>query len=161
VARALFGFRGGRYTTARALAAGEADETVDDAQRARDRYATSKLCNLLTVEAMVRRGIDAVSLDPGLMPGTGLARERGALQRLGWNTIMRAVALVMPGASSARRSGRALAWLATAPGLAARHYDYRRRPRETWDGARRADWGDELYATSCELVAAASSQRAS
>jgi len=159
--RLLFGFRGGRYTSARALAAGEGDASVDDAQQARDRYATSKLCNLLTVEAMARRGIDAVALDPGLMPGTGIARERGALQRLGWSTIMRAVGLMLPGASSARRSGRALAWLATEPVLAARYYDYRRRPIEAWEGARRGDWAEELYATSCELVAAASSSRAS
>jgi len=47
------------------------------------------------------------------------------------------------------------------PVLEARYYDYRRRPIEAWDGARRSDWAEELYATSCELVAAPASSRAS
>jgi len=156
LARLLFGFRGARYTTARALAAGDGDASVDDAQRARDRYATSKLCNLLTVEALARRGIDAVALDPGVMPGTQLARAYGPVARFAWHTVMRAVALVMPGASSVRRSARALAWIATAPALAHRYYDHRKRPLEAWEGARRSDWIEDLYATSSELVASSS-----
>ena len=155
LARALFGFRGARYSDARALAAGEGDPAVDDAQRARDRYATSKLCNLLAMDALVRRGVDAVALDPGLMPGTGLARSYGAVTRLAWQTVMRAVALVLPGASSARHSGRALAWLATEGELAHRYYDFRRRPLDAWEGARRRDWSDELYASSSALVSSA------
>lgn len=114
LARVLFGFRGGRYTGARALAAGEGDHGVDDVQRARDRYATSKLCNLRTVDALARRGVAAVALDPGMMPGTQLARAYGPFARLAWHTIMRAAALVLPGASSVGRSSRALAWLARA-----------------------------------------------
>src|SRR5262245_12076779 len=52
-----FGFRGGMYTDAHALARGDGDRSpgVDDAQRARDAYATSKLCNLLAMAAIARR----------------------------------------------------------------------------------------------------------
>jgi NAD(P)-dependent dehydrogenase (short-subunit alcohol dehydrogenase family) len=143
-----FGFRGGRYTDARSLAAGAGDPTVGDAQRGKDRYATSKQCNLLAVNAIARRvpaeRLAVFALDPGLMPGTGLARDRSWIERLGWHTILRA----LPGTSSARRSGKALAWLATDRSLAGatgRYYDYRRRELEPPAPCRRADWADELY----------------
>lgn len=152
----MFGFRGGRYSDARRLAAGLGDPSVDDAQRARDRYATSKLCNLMTVEALARRGYDARSFDPGLMPGTGLARDRNWLARFAWHTVMRVAAFVLPGASSIRRSSAALAWLVTQP-ASAPHLDYRRRAIEPWSGVGRFDWSEELYATSLALVAAATS----
>jgi hypothetical protein len=154
-----FGFRGGRYTDARNLASGRGDPSVSDAQRARDRYATSKLCNLMTVEALARRGYDAHSFDPGLMPGTGLARDYGWLARVGWHTAMRLAAWILPGASSIRRSGNALAWLATQGAPIGRHLDYRRRVIEPWTGVSRLDWSEELYATSLELVSCATSRR--
>jgi NAD(P)-dependent dehydrogenase (short-subunit alcohol dehydrogenase family) len=150
-----FGFRGGLYTNARTLAAGEGDPVVDDGQRARDRYATSKLCNLMTMAAIARRTdrIATFAIDPGLMPGTGLARGQSAPVRFLWHTLLRAVALFAPGMSSATRSGRAFAWLMTSPELAnrtGRYFDYRRREL-TWTGSDRIDRQDELYATSLEL----------
>jgi len=150
-----FGFRGGRYTDARALAAGAGDPTVDESQRGLDRYATSKLCNLLAMAAIARRApasrLAAFALDPGLMPGTGLARDRSWLQRLAWHTVARA----LPGTSSARRSGAALAWLAADrahDGTTGRYFDFRRREIEPCAIARRVDWADELYATSLALA---------
>lgn len=150
-----FGFRGGLYTDARRLADGAGDLTVGERQRALDRYATSKLCNLLAMDAIARRApaarLAAFAFDPGLMPGTGLARDRGALSRLAWQTLARA----LPGSSSARRSGAALAWLVTDPSLAGtsgRYFDFRRRELERCALARRTDWADELYATSLQLA---------
>ncbi len=148
----LFGFRGGRYTDAKQLAAGAGDPAVGDGQRARDRYATSKLCNLLTTFALVQRGIDAYAFDPGLMPGTGLARDANPLLRLGWHTVMRGVALVMPGASSARRSGNALAWLVSEYTGSARYLDYRRRAIAPSADAQRRDLADELYDASAAMI---------
>ena len=148
----VFGFRGARYTNVDRLAAGDGDPAVDDAQRARDRYATSKLCNLLATFALVQRGTDAIAFDPGLMPGTGLARERGVLARFGWHTVMRAVALIAPGASSARRSGRALAWLAADYTGPARYLDYRRREVTRSSDALRPELAGELYASSLALI---------
>lgn len=155
-----FGFRGGRYTDARALADGTGDPTVDAPQQARDRYATSKLCNLLASFDLARR-IPAeracvLAFDPGLMPGTGLARDRGALTRLAWHTILRVAGALMPAASTARRSGAALAWLLTDPSLAGitgAYYDFRRRRIEPWDGARRADWAADLDAYCSAVIA--------
>jgi len=151
----LFGYRGGRYTDARALAAGDGDPAVDDAQRAKDRYATSKLCDLMAMAAIARRTdrIHTFAIDPGLMPGTGLARAYSAFSRLLWHTVLRAVALVAPGMSSTSRSGRTYAWILASPALAGttgRYIDYRRREL-TWTGSDRIDRQDELYATSLEL----------
>jgi len=152
-----FGFRGARYHDARSLARGDGD-APDAGQLSRDRYATSKLCNLLTVAAIARRvpasRFAAFAIDPGLMPGTGLARRRSVAVRVLWHTVMRVAGLVMPGASTARRSGAALAWLVSSPaldGTTGDYFDYRRRKRATWYGADRTDWADELYTTSLAL----------
>jgi NAD(P)-dependent dehydrogenase (short-subunit alcohol dehydrogenase family) len=151
-----FGFRGGRYTSARELAAGTGDSAVDDAQRGRDAYATSKLCNLLAMNAIARRTtqLATFALDPGLMPGTGLARDRGAITRAAWHTLMRVAGAFMPGASTARRSGAALAWLLTTPTLAnttGRYFDFGRHEVTPCAIARDHAHADELYATSLAL----------
>lgn len=154
-----FGFRGGRYEDPCALAKGDGDGSVGAAQRAKDRYATSKLCNLLTMAALARRvpasRLAVFALDPGLMPGTGLARDQPAALRLLWHTVLRVAGLIMPGASTPARSGAALAWLMTAPELAGttgRYFDFRRRELTGWFGAERIDWADELYAGSLALA---------
>ncbi len=147
------GFRGARYTDARSLAAGDGDPSVDDAQRGRDRYATSKLCNLLAMNALARRGFDAYAFDPGLMPGTSLARDHGLAARIGWQTL-RLAAIGWPGVSTASRSGRALAWLVSEYRGDARYLDYRRGPAAWTDDAQRADLADELYETSVALISA-------
>ncbi len=56
-------------------------------------------------------GITVNAFDPGLMPGTGLARDAGGVQRALWNTVMRAM-VVLPGVSTPRRSGATLAAMA-------------------------------------------------
>lgn len=106
----MFGFRGGLYSSARELAAGEGYPPGDVRQQGRDRYATSKLCNLLTTRALARRGVRAFSFDPGLMPGTGLARTMSAVERAAWGSVMRVLSYVMPGASTTGRSAAALEW---------------------------------------------------
>jgi hypothetical protein len=56
-----------------------ADESRDLAGRRR--YTTSKLCNVLCAYELGKRvkaspwQLEVVAFDPGLMPGTGLARE--------------------------------------------------------------------------------------
>jgi NAD(P)-dependent dehydrogenase (short-subunit alcohol dehydrogenase family) len=150
-----FGFRGGQYTSARALAAGEGDPAVNETQRAMDRYATSKLCNLIVTYVLSRRGVPAFAIDPGLMPGTGLARERNVVVRILWNTVMRVATPLIPGASTIRRSGRALAWLASDDAISSEHryYDYRRKPLEPWPEAKREDWAEDLEHVSKALIA--------
>jgi len=81
------------------------------------RYSTSKLANVLTAYALSARladeGIVVTAFDPGLMPGTGLARDGNALERFAFEVLMKPLVL-LPGASTAERSGKFLARLADA-----------------------------------------------
>jgi len=139
-----FGFRGAGAAFLRP------DRRSCAAHNPRDRYATSKLCNLLTAQALARRGLCAFSFDPGLMLGTGLAREYPFFLRLLASTVLRVAALAMSGASSARRSGAALASLmhTAEPG----YYDFHRKRVPFPAIAQHDDWSEDLYTTSLALL---------
>ncbi|MES2642665.1 MAG: SDR family NAD(P)-dependent oxidoreductase [Myxococcota bacterium] len=136
----MFGFRGGRFTSIAALARGEGDATTDPA-RGRDRYATSKLLSMLTGMALARAvPADRTTfhvLDPGLMPGTGLARTAPAAARLLWSTVLRWLVPLLPDASTPTRSAGAAAWMLTSPGVEnGAVYSFDRLPsRRVWRGA--------------------------
>jgi NAD(P)-dependent dehydrogenase (short-subunit alcohol dehydrogenase family) len=141
-----------RPVDARALSApAPADE---DATESRRRYTTSKLANVMTAYELARRlapaGIAVNAFDPGLMPGTGLARDASPAARLVWRTAMRALVL-LPGVSSPARSSRTLAALAADSrfeGVTGRYWsiDRERRSSEaSYDtAAQRALWRDSL-----------------
>jgi protochlorophyllide reductase len=69
-----FGFRGAIFPDASSVARGELDLKVGGKQAGMDRYATSKLCNILfTYDMAVRVPAERarfLAFDPGLMPGT-------------------------------------------------------------------------------------------
>ena len=123
----------------------------------RRRYTTSKLCNVLFVYELARRTtLASNAFDPGLLPGTGLAREYAPVQRFVWDRLMPAIAPVVPIMSTPARSGRALARLATDPALGrvTGAYFFGERPRassiESYDRTKARD----LWETSEALVAA-------
>jgi NAD(P)-dependent dehydrogenase (short-subunit alcohol dehydrogenase family) len=111
-------FYGGYFPSAAEVAAGRVSESVDKAQMGRDRYATSKLCNVLFTYAMARKfgesGPRFIAFDPGLMPGTELARDQPAAIRFAWKNILPAAAKLIDGTSTAQRSGGVLAQLLAA-----------------------------------------------
>ncbi|KAK3703048.1 hypothetical protein LTR37_014659 [Vermiconidia calcicola] len=91
----------------------------------RQRYATSKLCNVLWLYALERhrqkQGVTwtVTAMDPGLMPGTGLARDAGPFLRFLWNHVLpRMIPLLRvtltPNVHTAKESGENLARLAIA-----------------------------------------------
>lgn len=100
------------------------DRHPDPAEDGRDaawvglrRYATSKLCNLLFAFELHRR-LQAAGrpllvngFDPGLMPGSGLARDYPELQRFAWNFVLPSMRLFVRNVNSTKSSGRALARL--------------------------------------------------
>ncbi len=104
----MLGFKGGRKVDAVTMAEGVGD---DGAQGDRDRYATSKMAQIGAALALARRDPDRrwFILDPGLMPGTGLARDRGAAERFAWNHILPLTRFLLPGVSTATQSGAVLA----------------------------------------------------
>jgi NAD(P)-dependent dehydrogenase (short-subunit alcohol dehydrogenase family) len=153
-----FGFRGGFFPSAEAVAEGALDDSVSVKQQGLDRYATSKLCTLLYTYEMARR-IPAhqtrfLAFDPGLMPGTGLARDRSAGERFAWTYLMPRLRWVIPGTSSPAQSARSLAKLLTDPAIALTtgfHLNYQLRSVPTSDDSYREDWQRELYAFSARV----------
>ncbi|KAI8623253.1 dehydrogenase/reductase [Xylariaceae sp. FL1651] len=116
------------YTTAEELAHPTAATINIDG---RQRYSTSKLCNILWAYALDRhlkqhapeRNITVTSFDPGLMPGTGLAREFPAFVRWVWtNVLPRMIPLLrlvlFSNIHTPQASGAALARLAVDPEVA-------------------------------------------
>src|SRR5262249_34719277 len=83
-------------------------------EEGRRRYTTSKLCNMLFSHELDRRlghgarGVTVNAFDPGLMPGSGLARDYTGIQRLAWRLLMPALR-ILPNVNSTRRSGANLA----------------------------------------------------
>ncbi|WP_396898264.1 SDR family NAD(P)-dependent oxidoreductase [Mycolicibacterium sp.] len=148
-----------RYTTAAQLS-----EPVSGgltAEEGRRRYTTSKLCNVLFSYELDRRldhgarGVTVNAFDPGMMPGSGLARDYPPVQRLAWRFVLPALR-VLPGVRSTRRSGSDLAALIADPafdGVTGAYFDGTRQTRssaDSYDDALAAD----LWQVSDRLVSA-------
>lgn len=129
------------------------------------RYSTSKLYNLLYAYELDRRlraasrdtsaaPITINSFNPGMMPGTGLARGNGAVVDFLWDRVLPKLRSVVPGINNVEESGRALARLVTDPALAGvtgRYYEGERVVESSPDSHDR-DKARELWETSAELV---------
>jgi NAD(P)-dependent dehydrogenase (short-subunit alcohol dehydrogenase family) len=142
------------------------DTKADDAGTAgRRAYTTSKLCNLLCAYELARRlqaegrsteqhPITANVFDPGLMPGSGLARDYGIMQRFAWRFILPLLRLFVPDVNSPATSGSTLARLVLDPRFERVTGKYfvglkeMSSSQESYDQAKAA----ELWKTSAELV---------
>ena len=105
-----------RWTDPRSLArpgSGPEAETVTAGRRA---YSTSKLGVQYLVHAFARRlpEVDVYAYTPGLVPGTGLARDASAIQRFGFQRLL-PLLWATPIASSPQTAGVKLAAAMTAP----------------------------------------------
>ena len=104
----------------------------------RQRYATSKLCNVLWTYALQRRLARTPgkkwtvnAFDPGLMPGTGLTRDASALLQFVWHNILPRTIwllrlLISPNIHLPRDSGASLARLAVGEdvkGVTGKYYE--------------------------------------
>jgi NAD(P)-dependent dehydrogenase (short-subunit alcohol dehydrogenase family) len=80
------------------------------------RYTTSKLCNVLTAYELQRRlahtAIHVNAFDPGLVPGTGLARNYPPVLRFVASQVFRLMLWFHPNVHTAPTSGKRLAELA-------------------------------------------------
>lgn len=147
----LIGFRGGLFVGADRVARGELDPAASPRQQGFDWYATSKLCAILLVYALARRGTPDgprfIAFDPGLVAGTGLARERSVFERWGWTTLLPVLARAIPGTSSAPRSAAAYAALLTGRAFAQDtgvHVGFMLDAKPSSADSQRRDWQDEL-----------------
>ncbi|MFF2729772.1 hypothetical protein ACFVS9_17980 [Streptomyces sp. NPDC058008] len=83
----------------------------DTAAAGRTAYSTSKLATIYLVHEYARRfpaGIDSVAYNPGVVPGTGLARNAGPVSRFAMRRILPVMALT-PFATGREAAGRYLA----------------------------------------------------
>ena len=154
-----------RYQDAKLLAWPDRDpaaRTASPGTAGRRAYTTSKLCNVLCAYELVRRlrhrsapsPISVNVFDPGLLPGSGLARDYSPLQPFAWNFILPWLRLFVPVVSSPRKSGKALARLVLAPefeGVSGKYFQiFKEIPssKGSYDERKAAD----LWETSVELV---------
>jgi NAD(P)-dependent dehydrogenase (short-subunit alcohol dehydrogenase family) len=145
-----------RYTSAADLAHPGDAAAADDGRR---RYTTSKLCNVLFSYELNRRlgnggdGVTVNAFDPGLMPGSGLARDYPPLQKLAWRYLFPALR-VLPNVHSTRTSGRHLAALASATryaGISGEYFEGHRPIKSSVDSYDRGKAVD-LWDTSERLL---------
>jgi NAD(P)-dependent dehydrogenase (short-subunit alcohol dehydrogenase family) len=110
-----YNFFGGFFPSVEQIASGKVSQSLDPAQIGRDRYATSKLCNIMFTYAMARRhgefGPRFIAFDPGLMPGTQLVRDNTPAIRFAWKNILPTAAKLIDGASTTKISGNMMAKL--------------------------------------------------
>jgi hypothetical protein len=106
-----FGFTGAHYIAPKLLAKGEFPQISDSGQASRNAYSTSKGLNILSARhfADLNPSRRYFSFDPGLMPGTGLARENNVALRFVWAYILPIAAKFMKGTSTPQRSAAMLA----------------------------------------------------
>jgi NAD(P)-dependent dehydrogenase (short-subunit alcohol dehydrogenase family) len=91
-------------------------------RRGRVRYTTSKLCNVLFAYELQRRieasrpgeDLATIAFNPGLMPGSGLARDYGRASSVAWRHLLPR----LPIARTTKESGEHLAALAVDPAFA-------------------------------------------
>ncbi len=102
------------------LADGTAFAAEPPARAGRRRYTTSKLCNVLCAYELQRRlsqttsssAVRVFAFDPGLMPGTALARDYGPAARWAFGALLPVLTLA-PNVNSVRTSAGRLADLAS------------------------------------------------
>jgi hypothetical protein len=159
-----------RYSGAKALAWPEkypdVEERNESAQRVgMRRYSTSKLCDIFYAYELSRRlqsegystpdhPITVNAFDPGLMPGTKLARDHGAFERFAWNVILPTLRFAIPNTHSPNASGKALARLVldtTLESISGKYFEGTRERSSSEESYNRQE-AAELWETSAELV---------
>jgi len=152
-----FGFRGGIFPSAEKVAQGMLDSDAKPAQQCLDRYATSKMANVMHV--LAKAGTDNkrtwLAYDPGLMPGTALARDRSAIEKFAWNNVMPVMRHFMKGVSTSKLSGKFLSQLLlgqkTYP--SGSYVEYTGEQLSPWEKTSDETVQDDLMKTSATLAA--------
>lgn len=136
------GFRGARFTSLQASLAGEPQLS------GADRYATSKMLDTLATIAFSRQvpEVTFLTLDPGMMPGTGLARRRSDFEQWAWKRVLPLLAPLIPGSSTLARSAATAVWLLTSAGLrSGEAWSYARKPARLMSALKDPAWVERVW----------------
>lgn len=123
------------------------------------RYSTSKLCNVMTAylfhDQLAAKGIRVNAFDPGMVPGTGLAKNYPAVLRFVWNNIMPVLTKFKKNTNTAVLSGTRLANLAYSKEFSHLNGIYFSDGRVTKSSADsyNQNYQKELWDSSIELLA--------
>lgn len=154
----MFGFRGAQYTTTRDLIEGKSDAKTTK-QMNLDRYSTSKLLNTITAVELSRRfkEFSTYVLDPGLMPGTGLARDQNSIMWFLWKKVMPIIGYFLPDTTSTQRSGETAAWIletATVKRQSGEIFSFNKKPNKyVWkEVVLNEKIGREVYEDSMKII---------
>ncbi len=154
-----FGFIGAVFKNARAVSLGDVGEARSVEEQGIDRYATSKLCNILFIRDMAKRippaQIRFLAFDPGMMPGTALARERPTIVQLIVKYIIPLFRPFVRSMSSVAKSSETLVGLIMAPqpGFQSGDYiEFTGGPAPESEAARDSTKGEDLYQVSMNLT---------
>ncbi|MBD2560451.1 MULTISPECIES: SDR family NAD(P)-dependent oxidoreductase [Nostoc] len=131
----------------------------------RQRYTTSKLCNILCAYELSHRlqsqgysnqqhPITVNTFDPGLMPGTGIIRDYDLIKRFAWTFLLPGFRLFAPYVNTTNKSGKDLAKLILDHELAGvtGKYFVGLRQVSSSDESYDRKKAVELWDTSAELV---------
>ncbi|HXN86615.1 MAG TPA: SDR family NAD(P)-dependent oxidoreductase [Candidatus Binataceae bacterium] len=143
-----------------AISVAKREAGVDAANAGRRAYTTSKLCNVMFTYELSRRlqaeghaGVSVTAFDPGLMPGTGLARDYTPFMKFVWNFVLPALRFI-PNVNGVRKSGNDLARLvldAELEGVTGKYFVGRKSvpsSKESYDERKAA----ELWESSVSMV---------
>ncbi|MEQ8413476.1 MAG: SDR family NAD(P)-dependent oxidoreductase [Imperialibacter sp.] len=122
------------------------------------RYSTSKLCNILTVyklhEMLLETNIRINAFDPGMVPGTGLARTYPSFMQFLWKNIFPILVLLKPNVNTAKNSGKRLANLAFSEKYRSARGKYFEGEKviSSSDDSYNKSYQEELWNSSLELL---------
>jgi NAD(P)-dependent dehydrogenase (short-subunit alcohol dehydrogenase family) len=105
-----FSFKGAQYLSPQQLQRAQYSSAANKVQLNRDAYATSKACNILSARYFARQNTAQhyFAYDPGLMAGTGLARQQNAFMLAVWKHVLPILGKAMKGTSSPQQSAQLL-----------------------------------------------------
>lgn len=141
-------------------------EYTSGAKMGQQRYSTSKLCNVLTTYSFAEffkqegREITVTAFNPGMMPGTALARKYDAVSRFAWSYILPVLRLFDAHVRTTEISGKDLAKLASDAayeGITAKYYDGKKETpssKASYDAAKQRDLWEKSLEYCREYLAA-------
>jgi NAD(P)-dependent dehydrogenase (short-subunit alcohol dehydrogenase family) len=122
------------------------------------RYSTSKLCNVMTAytlhDKLKGKAIRVNAFDPGLTPGTGLAKNYPAVLRFAWKNILPVLTYFRKNTNTPRTSGTRLANLSYAKELGQLngiYYSDGKVTRSSTDSYNQ-DYQQELWKSSLDMI---------